>query len=133
MKKTIAFLFLLLLLPAIVLAQQPPTCKAGYTPISTNPLVCVPGAFPGAPGPAGQTTFGDVVVIVIDVVLLIVGALAVLFLIWGGFRYITAYGNEENAESAKRIIKHSILGLIIVIMSFVLVTIITRILVLGQP
>ena len=83
-------------------------------------------------GPAGQQTFGRAVTVVIQIALLVVGALAVIFLIWGGFRYITAYGNEEKAESAKKTIGHAILGLIIVILSFAIITIITTVLITGR-
>ena len=116
-------LLLLILAPGMVDAQNYCTIGAG---------ISVPCAISGQEGPAGQATFGDVIISIVDIALAIVGSLAVIFLIWGGFRYVTAYGNEENSESAKRIIQHSILGLVIVLLAFVIVRIISLALITGQ-
>lgn len=62
----------------------------------------------------------------IQVVLGVVGLLAVVFLIYGGFRYITAGSSEEGVESAKRIIKNSIIGLVVIILAFIIVITITN-------
>ena len=82
-------------------------------------------------GPAGRASFGGFVQQLIEIALLVVGSLAVLSLIIGGFRYVTAYGNEEQLESAKRIVKNSIVGLLIVILSFVMVRVIANFLITG--
>jgi len=55
-------------------------------------------------------------------VLGITGAVAVLFIIYGGFRYITASGNQTNMEAAKNILIKAIIGLVIVLVAYVLVT-----------
>lgn len=116
-----------LLVPLSVFAQK------DFCQIGSSGKIKVPCPLGSAgTGPATKTTVGSVVLITINVALLIVGSLAVLFLIWGGFRYITAYGNEEQAEAAKRIIKHSILGLVIVILSFTIVAVITNLLIEGR-
>ncbi len=122
---------ILLVLPLSSVAQfVNQFCEIG-TPPAKIKVPCPFGTTPGG-GPAQKQTFGQLVVVTLDIVLLVIGGLTVVSLIWGGFRYITAYGNEEAAESAKRIIKHSILGLIIVVLAFAIVAIITNILVLGR-
>lgn len=95
-------------------------------------LISIPFFF-NAPGPAGQTTFGGIVIVTLNIVLLVVGSLAVAFLIWGGLRYILASGNEEAAEKAKKTIMSAIIGLLIVVLSFTMITIITRFLITGSP
>jgi len=82
--------------------------------------------------PAGQRTFGGLVTQILTILLLVVGSLSVLFLILGGFRYVTASGNEEAAEGAKRMISHAILGLVIVIMAFAIISIVTNVLIKGK-
>ncbi len=110
--------------PALALAQN--YCTIGQGPIK------VPCPITGS-GPAGQKFFGNLAITIINIALLVVGSLAVLFLIIGGYRYITAHGNEEQTEGAKRTIKNSLVGIIIVVMSFAIITIIVNILVQGQP
>ena len=42
------------------------------------------------------------------------GALAVLYIVIAGFRYITSAGNEENMEKAKKQITYAVIGLILI-------------------
>lgn len=48
------------------------------------------------------------------------GGIAVLFLILGGYRYITSQGNQDLIESAKRTILYAVVGLIIVFLAFLI-------------
>lgn len=55
------------------------------------------------------------------------GALAFLMMVISGFRYLTAYGNEESATSAKKMLIYSALGLVLAITSYAIVSIIINI------
>jgi cytochrome bd-type quinol oxidase subunit 2 len=90
------------------------TLAAGLTP---------PPTIIGLPGHPGDRA-SDVLRTYINLFLGIVGILAVAFLIYGGFRYITSAGNEEQAEEAKKVIQNSIIGLVIIIFSYIIVTVI---------
>jgi len=83
-------------------------------------------------GPAGQSTVTGLILTIISMLLAVTGLLAVLFLIIGGLRYITAHGNEEQAEGAKKTLQHAVIGLIIVILSFVIIRIIANALIYNQ-
>jgi hypothetical protein len=89
---------------------------------------------PTAPGtdplPA-QNTATEVILRIIQIALAIAGLIAVIFLIIGGFRYITAGGNEEAAEGAKKTITNSIIGIVVVILAFVIVRVISNALIGG--
>lgn len=87
---------------------------------------------PGGTGLPGDTNVSTFILRIINIALAIAGLIAVLFLIIGGFRYITAAGNEEAAESAKKIIINSIIGVVVIILSFVIVRVISNALVSGQ-
>lgn len=82
-------------------------------------------------GPAGRQSASGLILSVIDILLVIAGILAVLFIIIGGIRYILAHGNEEQAEAAKGTITHAVIGLVIIILSFVIVRIISNALIFG--
>ena len=60
----------------------------------------------------------------ISLALAIVGILAVGFIIYGGFRYITSAGNEELAKAGKDAIRNCIIGLVIIILSYIIITVI---------
>ena len=57
-----------------------------------------------------------------NIVLFIAGALAVIMIIYGSIRFMTAHGNEKQVESARLIVTYSVIGLIIAILAYALVT-----------
>jgi putative copper export protein len=51
---------------------------------------------------------------------------AVIYLIYGGFLYITSAGNEESAEKGKNAIVYSLIGIVVIVLSFVIVSAVYR-------
>jgi len=51
----------------------------------------------------------------------IIGVIAVVMIIFGGFRYITSGGNDTSVTSAKNTILYAIIGLVIVALAQLLV------------
>jgi|SRR3989344_2473262 len=79
-----------------------------------------------------DSSLSGLIMRIINIALGVAGLVAVLFLIIGGFRYITAAGNEETAEQAKKIIINAIIGVVVIILSFVIVRVISNALITGQ-
>lgn len=70
----------------------------------------------------GTADLRSVVFNVIRWVLGILALVAVSFIIYGGFIWLTAAGNPERIQKAKRIILNAIIGLVIVLLSFAIVS-----------
>ncbi len=87
-----------------------------------------PGALPGGPG----SRFSLELLQIINLFLGIVGLIAVAYLIYGGFRYMTSAGNEETTEQAKKIIVNSIIGLVVIILSYIIVVTISNALIFSN-
>lgn len=49
---------------------------------------------------------------------------ALIFLIWGGVKWITSGGDREKLDSARRTVIFSVIGLIIIILSVVIIAVI---------
>lgn len=64
----------------------------------------------------------------IEILLYFAGAIAVVFLVIGGFRYVTSAGNEELMEKAKKNITSAVIGIIIIVMAFAIVSIVNTLL-----
>jgi len=79
----------------------------------------------GGTGLPNDTSVSGFILKIINIALAVAGLIAVLFLIIGGFRYITSAGNEETAEQAKKIITNAIIGIVVIILSFVIVRVIS--------
>ncbi len=68
-----------------------------------------------------KITIVDILKITIESFLILAGTIAVLFIIIGGFQYVTSAGNPENVAKAKNTITYSIIGLVITIISLAVV------------
>src|SRR6185369_632662 len=74
----------------------------------------------------GEQTVGGFIRLVINWLLGISFGVAILFLIIGGFWYITSAGNEETAEKGKGTAINAIIGLVIIILSYVIVNVVAN-------
>ncbi len=55
-----------------------------------------------------------------------VGVTTLIFLLIGGVRFATAYGNEESIEKAKNQIKYALAGFILALLSYTIVIIVNN-------
>jgi hypothetical protein len=85
-----------------------------------------PGGTNLSGGITNETTLTGFILRVINIALALAGLIAVLFLIIGGFRYITAGGNSEYSDQAKKIILNAVIGIIVIILSFVVVRVVSN-------
>ncbi len=60
-----------------------------------------------------QKAAGRIGLAVIEIMLRIAALVAVAYVIYGGFRYITSQGEPENAKSARQTIMNGLIGLVI--------------------
>ena len=77
-------------------------------------------------GLAGERTLIGLIAAVIQLLLFVAGSLAVLFVIIGGYQYITSAGNEERAERAKKTLVNAIIGIVVILLSFVIISVIVN-------
>lgn len=77
---------------------------------------------PAIPNPL--TTFDPSAVLaqIIDTLLIWGGAVALLFIILGGFRYMISLGNPEGVEKARHTVLYAVLGLIIIFVSYLIIS-----------
>jgi amino acid transporter len=116
-----ATIFSLLVWPAIVFGSAGDIINP-----TANPNGILPYTFFGR-----NPTVGGIILGIINLILALVGLIAVAMIVYGGFRYVTSAGNEDVVKAAKKTIINAIIGLIIVILSYVIVTAITN-LAFGQ-
>jgi len=71
-------------------------------------------------------TASDITTWAINLLLGLAGSAAVVFIIVGGYQYITSNGNDETAEQARKTITNSVIGLIVIIMAYAIVRIVVN-------
>lgn len=101
-------------------------------PLNTPPAPGAPGAVPGAvaPGAAappatglsytldnmiGFPTIQDFLVAILNVIIIIATPIIVLFIIYAGFKYVTARGNPAQIQEATQALTYAIIGGILII------------------
>lgn len=77
----------------------------------------------------GVDNFRQLLLTFLNFFLGFLGLLAVLLVIYGGFLYMTAAGDDGKTENGKKVILYAVIGIIIILISFALVN--TLILGLG--
>ncbi|MCH7759518.1 hypothetical protein IID20_04125 [Patescibacteria group bacterium] len=70
----------------------------------------------------GDASLPEVIGNVIKILLSLLGLIAVVLLIAGGFIWMTSGGNEEKIKKAKQLMGAAIIGLIIVIAAYAIAT-----------
>lgn len=93
--------------------------------VSANALEQACQADPGAAicddqGGAGQSVEA-LIQTIINVLLFIIGAVAVIMIIVGGFRYVTSNGDSSALTGAKNTILYAVIGLIVAIFAYAIV------------
>lgn len=63
----------------------------------------------------------NIVKTITDVMFFIIGALAVVMIIYSGIRYTTSAGNPAGVTAAKNSLTYSIVGLVVAILSYAIV------------
>lgn len=81
-----------------------------------------PGGAPQFGNPIRYDTFMEFIRAILEVVLRIGIPVAAIFIIYSGFLFIKAQGNEEKLSEAKRAITYTIIGTAILLGSWLLAT-----------
>jgi hypothetical protein len=83
--------------------------KGGVQPVQANYFI------------GTATRLVDSIIFIINALLVLAAIAAIVYLIISGVRYITSQGDEQVAEQARRGIIYAIIGVIIILLSFVLI------------
>jgi hypothetical protein len=98
--------------PAVAQAQIQEGLERG-TCLDVNSSTCDVGD--------GKTQINDIIATVINIFSIVVGLVAVIMIIIGGFKYITSGGDSGNVTGAKNTILYAVIGLVVVALSQVIV------------
>lgn len=69
----------------------------------------------------GSANLQDTVINIVKWALGLLGLVAVIIIIYGGFLWMTAHGDATQIEKAKRVLKQAVIGLVIILLSWAIV------------
>lgn len=104
---SLLFLTAILVLPFFVFAEDNSTSTSGSPALETLKTVATGGGY------SAEAKLEVVVGTVISGALSLLGAIFIILIIIGGYRWMTAGGNEKGVEDAQNYIKRAIIGLIV--------------------
>lgn len=107
---TIALMGVMVLIPTYVAADPAGEIEKGIT----------------ASGGGGQPTLGEQIETVVNVLLFVLGAIAVIMIVIGGIRYATSNGDSGSIKTAKDTILYAVIGLIVAIMAYAIVNFVVK-------
>ena len=99
---------------AVMTAVPAIASAAGFLDRSDNP-----GRIAEQTG--GEGSLRGLVLRMVNYFLGFIGLVAVIMIIYGGVTYVTAAGQDEAIGNAKKIITYSLVGIIIILLSFAIV------------
>ena len=66
----------------------------------------------------GKQDIRFTVAMIIRVVLGLLGTISLVIILYAGFKWMTAGGNEENVKDAQKILTAAVIGLVIIVMAY---------------
>jgi len=88
-----------------------PVSAADLDPCTLNPGMCT----------GKKTDVNDIFKTIVNVLLFIVGVIAVIMIIVSGVRYTASAGNANSVAAAKNTLLYSIIGLVVAIFAYAIV------------
>jgi bacteriorhodopsin len=63
---------------------------------------------------------------VVSTLLVVLGSIAVIMIIWSGYKFVISRGDPANIKSAKDTLLYAIIGLVIAVLSYAIVRIVLK-------
>lgn len=73
-------------------------------------------------GAVGQGGLRELILTFLNFFLGFLGLIAVIMVIYGGILYVTAAGEQEKVDKGKKIIMYAVIGIVIILLSWALVS-----------
>jgi len=113
----------LMLLPALSIAGSLAITPSALAATSCGtPQECAKQGVESAQTGSKDTDAKQVIQSIVNLLMFITGAVAVIMIVIGGIKYVTSAGEASQAKSAKDTILYAVIGLIVAIVAYAVVT-----------
>ena len=104
----------------VIASAAPAAATTAFTALSASELLTVDtlGTTFGQVAGLGQTDLRTTIARIIRAALAFLGVIAVVIIIWGGFKWMTSGGADEKVRDARKLIVMGIVGLAIVLSAY---------------
>jgi len=103
---------------AVALAPALPA----YAVTCTDAASCVTSGVDNAGGStAPKTDAGTIIKTIVNILLFVIGAVSVIMIVIGGFKYVLSNGESAAVTSAKNTIFYAVIGLVVAALAYAIV------------
>ena len=120
-KKINAFFAIILVCLPLLFIGLSSTAYAQVSAGSKSEVCTGIGAVGGDCSGNSGATLGKIISDIVQILLILIGAVAIIMIIIGGFKYVTSGGDPNNTNSAKNTIMYALIGLLIAAFAEVIV------------
>jgi ABC-type Fe3+ transport system permease subunit len=115
--KRIKYIFVSLVATVMV------ACSLAPVALAVNPIDSVQSGVDASGGASskGDKSLKASIKKIVDVLLFVVGAVAVIVIVVGGIRYVVSAGDSNQITAAKNTILYAVIGLIVAILAYAIV------------
>jgi len=89
--------------------------------VAASPATEIESGVNQSGGSGGGGDLGKAIKIIVNLLLYVLGAIAVVMIVIGGIKYTTSNGDSSSITSAKNTILYSVVGLVVAIMAYAIV------------
>jgi hypothetical protein len=101
-------------------AQNTPGGGATAGPCTTS-AECIKAGVKDSTPAGTKTDIGTLIKTIVNVLLFVLGVIAVIMIVIGGIKYTTSNGDSSAVTSAKNTILYAVIGVIVALMAFAIV------------
>ncbi len=107
------------LTPAVASAAN--TTNTATSGACTSASSCVSDGVTSTGGTSSKTDIKGIIRTVVNALLFLIGAVSVIMIVVGGFRYVVSQGDSSAVASAKNTILYAVIGLVVALMAYAIV------------
>jgi preprotein translocase subunit SecG len=114
MKKNLKRLIFLVIFLAVLIVPYLVFAQTTGSPLGNMEEVGGTSGF----SPANETTISSIAGTIVSTVLGFLGVIFLILILYAGFLWMTAQGNSDNVDKAKKLMQNAIIGLILIIAAY---------------
>lgn len=92
-----------------------------YAASCTSAADCIKDGVNTTTHTSKTANFGDIIKTIVDVLLFVLGAVAVIMIVIGGLRYTISQGDSTAVTAAKNTILYAVIGLVVALLAYAIV------------
>lgn len=120
-KKIISLTFAVIGMVGVMSLTPLTTSPASAALCTGSPIDCAKSGAGATGTSSGTTDLPGLIKKIVNILLFLIGTIAVIMIIIGGLRYVTSGGDSSGVTGAKNTILYAVIGLVVAVLAYAIV------------